>query len=135
MLDKSKIRISGIIIKDKKILFLKGKGYEELWSPGGKIDNNETDEECLKRELIEEIGVEIIAMKFYKEYPNTSFYNPDISIKERVYVISIKGDIKPNAEIESFLWCSKDDYYSKKYPMITHTEKELIPDLIKDNIW
>ena len=137
MLNKSKlrIRIAGIIIKDGKILFLKGKDYEELWSPGGKVDGNETDEECLRRELMEEIGVEITNIKFYKKYPTTSFYNSDIQMEERVYIISIKGDIKPNAEIESFLWFSKDDYYSKKYPMITHTEKELIPDLIKDNIW
>ena len=48
---KPKTRIAGIIIKDGKLLLVKGKGYEELWTPGGKIDENETDEECLKREL------------------------------------------------------------------------------------
>jgi len=132
---KLRIRIAGIFIKDGKLLMVKGKGYKELWTVGGKVDGNETDGECLNRELKEEIGVEITNIKFYKKYPTISFYNPNIQIEERVYLISIEGDIKPNAEIESFVWFSKDDYYSKKYPMITHTQEELIPDLIKDNIW
>jgi len=132
---KTRMRVAGIFIKDGKLLLVKGKGYKELWTVGGKIDGNETDEECLKRELKEEIGVSISDIKFYKKYPTTSFYNPTISTEERVYIISITGDIKPSAEIENFVWFSKDDFYSRKYPMITHTESELIPDLIKDHIW
>ena len=132
---KIRIRIAGIFIKEDKILLVKGKKYKELWTVGGKVDGNETDEECLRREIKEEIGVEITDIKFYKKYLTTSFYNPDIQMEERVYLISIKGAMKPNAEIESFVWFSKDDYYSKKYLMITHTEDEIIPDLIKDNIW
>lgn len=132
---KTRTKIVGIFIKDEKLLLVTGKGYKELWTVGGKVDNNETDDECLRRELREEIGVQISDIKFYKEYSTTSFYNPTISMKERVYIISIIGDIKPGAEIEDFVWFSKDDFYSKKYPMITHTETELIPDLIKDNIW
>lgn len=132
---KIRIRIAGIFIKDGKLLLVKGKGYKELWTVGGKVDGDETDEECLRRELIEEIGVKITDIKFYKKYPTTSFYNPDIQMEERAYLISIQGEIKPSAEIESFVWFSKDDYYSKKYPMITHIEEELIPDLIKDNVW
>jgi 8-oxo-dGTP diphosphatase len=132
---KIRIRIASVIIQNDKLLLLKGKGYEELWTPGGKIDNDETDEECLRRELKEEMGVNITDMKFYKEYPTTSFYNPDIKMIEKVYLVSINGEIKPDAEIESFVWYSRDDYDSKRYPMITHTEKELIPDLIRDNIW
>lgn len=132
---KIRIRIASVIIQDNKLLLLKGKGYEELWTPGGKIDKNETDEECLRRELKEEIDVEITNMKFYREYKTSSFYNSDIKMIEKVYIVLINGEIKPSMEIENFVWFSKEDYNSKKYPMITHTDKELIPDLIKDNIW
>ncbi len=135
MTSNTRTRIAAIIIEKGKILFLKGKRYEELWTPGGKVDGEETDEECLKRELIEEIGVEITNSKFFKEYKTVSFYNPNLNLTERFYTVTIRGEIKPAHEIESFVWFSKDDYFSKKYPMITHTEDDLIPDLIKDKVW
>ncbi len=46
---KTKTRIAGIIIQNRKLLLLKGKGYEELWTPGGKLEDGESDEKCLER--------------------------------------------------------------------------------------
>ncbi len=131
----SNIRIAGIIIQDNKLLMLLGKGYSELWTPGGKIEVGESDEECLQRELKEEIGVELTESKFFKKYNTVSFYNPEKGLIERVYIVKIQGEIKPDAEIESFIWFTKEDYERKKFPMITHTEKDLIPDLIREGIW
>ncbi len=128
-------RIAGIIIQDGKILMLLGKGYPELWTPGGKIDGNESDEECLRRELKEEIGVELLESKFFKEYTTQSFYNPEKKVIERAYITKIRGEIKADSEIESIVWFTKEDFENKKYPMITHTEVDLIPDLIKEKIW
>lgn len=61
----TRTRIAGIVIQDSKILMLKGIGYEELWTPGGKINNNESDIECLKREFQEEIEVDIVKAELY----------------------------------------------------------------------
>jgi ADP-ribose pyrophosphatase YjhB (NUDIX family) len=63
---ETKTRIVAIIIKEGKLLMLKGKGYKELWTPGGKINPGENDKDCLRRELKEEIGAEFIDMKFFK---------------------------------------------------------------------
>ncbi|MEK7586101.1 MAG: NUDIX domain-containing protein [Patescibacteria group bacterium] len=133
---ETKTRIGGIIIQDGKLLMLLGKGYKELWTPGGKIDEGESDEECLRRELQEELGVSLVEAKFFKEYIGPSFYNPDKHItKQRIYIIKIEGTITPAMEIESYIWFTKKDFVNKKYPMITMTEKELIPDVIKAGIW
>jgi len=128
-------RIGGVIIKDRKLLMLLGKGHAELWTPGGKIEQGENDEECLKRELKEEIGVNLLDCKFFKEYSNKSFYHPERTTIERVYIAEIEGEIKPAEEIESFVWFTKEDFENKKYPMITSTQEALIPDLIKAGIW
>ena len=112
---------------------MKGKGYDYFWTPGGKISGEESDEECLKRELKEEMGVNLVSMKFFKEYDGVSFFNPNIKQKQVVYLIEIGGEIKPDAEIESFVWVSKEDYENKKYN--TQTDDNLIVDLIKENIW
>lgn len=131
---EAKTRIAGIIIQNDKLLMLLGKGYPELWTPGGKIDGDESDEECLRRELKEEIGVDLVHSEFFKEYKTESFYNK-ISRIERIYIVQIQGEIKPDAEIESIVWFTKEDFKNKNYPMITQTEKELIPDLIMAEIW
>ena len=49
--------VKALIEKDGKVLILKDeKGVWEL--PGGKIDNSESEEETLRRELNEELGIE-----------------------------------------------------------------------------
>lgn len=52
---------AAIIEKDGKFLIAKrkkGKHLENKWEfPGGKIEQNETPEECLARELQEELGI------------------------------------------------------------------------------
>lgn len=58
-----RVRVCGLLIEDKKIVlvkhnFLGDVGY--LWSPpGGEMLFAETAEEALKREFLEEIGLEI----------------------------------------------------------------------------
>ncbi|MFA7191999.1 MAG: NUDIX domain-containing protein [Candidatus Paceibacterota bacterium] len=132
---KTKTRIAGIIIRDNKILLLIGRGYSNLWTPGGRLEDGESDIDCLRRELKEEINVDLVSSKFFKEYKTSSFYNPEKELIERVYICEVKGEIKPDAEIESFVWFSKDDFENKKFPMITHTQEDLIPDLITSGIW
>lgn len=128
MLTKTKIK--SIIIVDSKLLMLKGKGYNELWFPGGTIEEGESEEKCLRRELREEIGVELVSMEYFGEYSGKSPYHEYIS-NNKVYITEIKGEIKPSREIEDYVWLTAVDFHNKKYPMISINEEEIIPDLIK----
>ena len=130
-----KTRIVAVIIQNSKLLLLKGIGYEELWTPGGKIKFKETDEECLRRELKEEINVKLIKTKFFKQYSEKSFYDPDEEVIEKVYITTINGKLKPNAEIEKIIWITKDDLKNQKYKILPTTEKEIIPDLIREGMF
>ena len=68
---------AAIIMKDNKI-FVTQRGYGELkdwWEfPGGKIEEGETPEECLKREIKEELEADINIDKYLctveYDYPN-----------------------------------------------------------------
>jgi len=137
MEDNSKpiIRIAGIVIENDKILLVKGRGYDYFWTPGGKLKDGESHEEALKREIKEEIGADMIEAKFYKEYDGFSFFKPEQKLNQMVYIAKIKGDIKPDMEIEDFIWFSKEDFANKKYPILPTHEGKIFVDLIKENIW
>ena len=58
----------GLIIKDGKILLIKKLGgpYDgKLDLPGGTIEFCERPEEALKRELMEEVGIEVVDYKLF----------------------------------------------------------------------
>ncbi len=58
-------RATAIIIKDEKILLFRRikKGLEYFIFPGGGVEENETTEEALKREVGEELSLEISKWK------------------------------------------------------------------------
>jgi 8-oxo-dGTP pyrophosphatase MutT (NUDIX family) len=66
------MRISAIIIKDKKILLIhrlkEGKDYYVF--PGGSIEDGETEEIALEREIKEELNLEIADYKKVFEIEN-----------------------------------------------------------------
>jgi len=87
---------AAIIEKNHKVLLARrkpGKYLEGFWEfPGGKIENNETPEECLKRELSEELSVLAEINGFFVE--NIHEY-PDKKIKLLAYRVNIiSGDFK-----------------------------------------
>lgn len=51
----------GICVKNGKMLLVKKKGQYSF--VGGGIENDETKEECLKREFIEESGYELLSVE------------------------------------------------------------------------
>jgi len=64
--------VGGIIYQNKKILICQRKevGDHPLkWEfPGGKLRDFEENQEALRRELKEELNIEIIKMSFFDEY-------------------------------------------------------------------
>ena len=67
-----KIVVGGLIYQNKKILICQRKkeGDHPLkWEfPGGKLKDNENYQEALKRELKEELSIEINEMIYFDEY-------------------------------------------------------------------
>ncbi len=66
-MDRPKVGVGVIVLKDGKVLFQKRKGAhgEGTWSfPGGHLEFNESWEECAKRETMEEFGVSIKNVRF-----------------------------------------------------------------------
>ena len=105
------IRVTAAIIqKDNKILIAQRRKDKNLglkWEfPGGKIDKNETPEECLSRELKEEFGIKTKVGKFIT---NSIYKYPNIEIDLMAYYVEyLDGEFKL-IDHERIEWVSKDN--------------------------
>ena len=108
---------AAVIEKDGKILIARRKspfmGYS--WEfPGGKLEDNETLEECLKREIREELAIEIEVGDLISSYKHV--LNCTTAITLYAYrVIHISGDIVLS-DHEEVLWVLPEDLLKYDFP-------------------
>ncbi|NCF75465.1 MAG: NUDIX domain-containing protein [Xanthomonadaceae bacterium] len=124
-------KAGALIIKDKKLMIVNPTGKPFFINPGGKYEAGETAEECLRRELNEELCVELKSCEHYKTYDITKAAHSDNSLSLELYVVVIEGEPIPSAEIGTIGWMSQEDFQNKKYN-VAPSFYQYVPDLIKD---
>lgn len=130
---KIDIRIAACIVKDNEILMIRHKkGDEKYWLlPGGRVEYGETMIETLKREMIEETGLEISVGKlmFVSEAIPEDNHRHIINMFFEAEIVG--GEIKlGNEEIldaVEFIDIDKIDEI-KIYPIIKDELKQYIND-------
>lgn len=81
------IVVAALIEKDNKYLIARrSTGLKDVlgkWEfPGGKVEENESDKQAIEREIKEEFGMEIKAIRFLK---NNVYNYPDKVVDLRLY--------------------------------------------------
>lgn len=116
MPEKKTVRVVAAVIKEDDRIFATSRGYGEYkgwWEfPGGKIEDGETSEQALIREIREELTVEISVGELIKtvEYDYPSFHlSMDCFWAE---VISGQIELK---EAEAARWLSKEELLDVKW--------------------
>ena len=120
---------AAIIINNNKILLTqRGYGeYKDKWEfPGGKIEENETKEETIIREIKEELDASIKVEKFLTkvEYDYTSFY-----LKMNVFIASLTSSHLLFKEHESYKWIDVSKLNNLDALDLLRTDRLIIPYL------
>ena len=73
--------------------------------PGGKIDMGESPEECLRRELVEELGIQV---RVGKHLPTTTHRYPTFSVTLHPFVCTIDAGEIVLHEHAAITWLPPD---------------------------
>ncbi len=119
-------KIAGIILKDKKFLAVKASDEEVLITPGGRMEKDETPEETLRRELREELDVNLLSMKPFLTF-NCKAADGRKDMLWEGYLVDIEGTPEPSSEIEKLFWL--DSNYEDLEISLTIKE-HIIPKLL-----
>ena len=112
--------ITALIKKDNKFLIVKRKSsskiHPDLWMfPGGKAEQGEDILTTLKREIKEEVNLEIKDFKKISEY---EYKRPDNSITLGICFSAVSNTeevILDRGELEDFKWITPEEFKDYKH--------------------
>ena len=112
-----RIEVAAAIIHDAQgRIFATQRGYGEWkdwWEfPGGKIEQGETPEEALKREISEELSAEINVDELFS---TVDYDYPKFHLTMHCYLCTLQTNAMHLNEHESARWLAKDELDSVKW--------------------
>lgn len=123
------IHKAGLLVTEngRILLCLKKHSTSLLILPGGKLERDESAEECLRRECREELGdVEIGNVRRLGDYESPAAGAEDKIVKIELFAGELRGTPQPHAEIEELVWFGPGDDMAMLAPSLRDV---ILPDL------
>ncbi len=130
------VKYAGVVIQNNKFLIVRQKN-EDVWkNVGGKIEGDETPEECLIREITEELGTKLKGTPvYYFSLPTTkAVSNPNINLDIHLYKCELENEPLPSSEIEELHWLSKEEFEDNIFNLTYQIKEYIVPKLIEDKL-
>ena len=93
--------------EDGQILLIQQYGRPRYILVAGYVNQGEAAEDAVRRELMEETGLQVKSCHF-----NKSKYFPPSNTLMLNFAVTVAGELHPNEEIDAYQWFSKEE--SKK---------------------
>jgi 8-oxo-dGTP pyrophosphatase MutT (NUDIX family) len=122
---KALLRTAGLVVlKDRKLLLAFSRNKQAWYLPGGKAKPGETAREALRREIREELNLELTPgeLHFYTHITAPAFGEPDDTMMEQdCYRCDLSDKPLPGTEIEAVRYFDAASYLE---------EPRLVPGII-----
>lgn len=105
-------KIAWLHLHEGKLLSARSRGKDRFYLPGGKREANETDAEALRREIKEELTVDLDAasLQHVGTFEAQAHGHPTgVLVVMICYSGRYSGTLQPAAEIEEMAWLSYQD--------------------------
>ena len=109
--------VAAVIRKDDKYLITQRREFAVLplkWEfPGGRVEPGERDEEALKREVRERLGVDVIVDgKLGERRHQYRGYAVELAL----YAVRLLGDELKKAHVRDFRWVGSNEFDQYEFP-------------------
>jgi ADP-ribose pyrophosphatase len=105
-------KLAWLYIENRKLLCARSKGKMSFYSPGGKREAGESDQQALMREINEELSVDLIpeSMEYAGTFNAQADGKPEgVMVKMTCYYSRYNGTLQPASEIEEIAWLTSAD--------------------------
>ena len=134
-IDETVIRVKALLINSNNEIAL-GYCHKTYQFPGGHLEDNETLEEGLKREVKEETGIDIkeTNLKPFEKitYYSSNYRNTGKNRKNEIYYFIVKTDEKVNMNNANLDDWEREGNYKVEYVYLGDIE-QVLTDSIPDN--
>ncbi|GAA4016364.1 NUDIX domain-containing protein [Hymenobacter fastidiosus] len=100
-------KIAWLYLADGQLLSTRSYGKDRYYIPGGKREAGETDEQTLRREIREELTVDLdpASLRYVGTFEAQAHGHPTgLLVRMTCYYAHYQGILQPAAEIEEMVW-------------------------------
>lgn len=110
-----------------RIFLMTSPKWQGYLIPGGRIEEGETEEQALRREIREELGIEIsdlVKMGESVKLPSQDFVDSTIKFHFKTYYArAVSTEVRPNTEISSYGWYTLEE--ALQLPLLDSTRESV----------
>lgn len=134
-MSKDIYKAAGIIIRDRKLLVERSKNKDFFISPGGSIEEGETAQQALVRELMEEFQIDVQENDLQKfgTFSARAAGQEDRIVHMEVFIVQkFTGEPTADNEVEEIAWI--DSRNEDSLPLGSIFERHVLPQLKKQDL-